>query len=88
MFEVTVTFDQALQANPAAPGTDWTARHNNTAMSNPTVVVSGNDEVVLSAWTTLGPDPGPDLITYTNTVDALLGMGGLPVATFADFPVT
>lgn len=87
-FSVTITFDQLLQVNPAAPAADWAARHNNGGQGNPTVSVPGTNQVILSGWTPLGPDPGPDEISYVNNVDALKSMAGVPVASFANLPYT
>jgi hypothetical protein len=87
-FAITLTFDQVIAANPGAPGSDWLARHDNIGQGSPTVSVPGTDQVVLSTWTALGPDAGIDVVSYTNNVDALQSLSGVPVASFSDFPVT
>lgn len=83
---LTVAFDQPLQPGTSAAG-NWAAwpaniRHANTIP----IVVSGN--TVSGVLAQQFPDTKSNVVQYFGSPPDVVGLNGLPVAAFADFPLT
>lgn len=83
---LAVTFDQPLAADPALDAGNWSARADGDIRAGVSAATAGDQVVVVTS--PAGPNPGPDVVTFTPPpFDVLSAAGGLPAAGFADYPL-
>jgi len=85
----TVTFDQPLVPGALDPA-NWFLRFNNTFISP--LVIPGNPSAAGSTvsiiFFTAGPDPGPDVVSFSPPPNDVVSLAtAIPAAAFSDFPL-
>lgn len=81
----TVQFSTSLTLGPLDTG-NWFVRVGNRSQTIFTAVASAPDLVLLTSIGS-GPNPGPDVVSYSPPPFDVIGPPG-PAPAFSDFPIT
>lgn len=84
---LVITFSEDLLAAGALDLSNWIVRYNNLVWTVSAALAVGNQ--VQLAGASGASNPGADVVSFAPPPnDVITSLSGLPVLSFADFPVT